>query len=100
MQFRGTLYRGYKPKRARQPLSGKGAALHGGRFNKQGVECLYTSTSYETALLEVNQFGGFSPVTLVAFEANLDNLFDATSDAALDAYNATRPDEVSVTLGM
>jgi RES domain-containing protein len=33
-------------------LTGEGARLHGGRWNNEGVPCIYTSTSRALALLE------------------------------------------------
>ena len=36
-----TAYRVHTPKWASMPLSGAGAATHGGRVNRPGVEALY-----------------------------------------------------------
>ena len=38
---------------ANDPLSGRGAELHGGRWNPKGVPCLYLSSSLALATLEL-----------------------------------------------
>jgi len=47
------LYRIVKPKRARDPLDGTGARLHGGRWNAVGTPLLYCAGSLALAALEV-----------------------------------------------
>jgi len=47
-----TLFRAHTPKWASQPTSGAGAALKGGRFNREGVGALYLSLDEITALRE------------------------------------------------
>lgn len=83
MRYRGLLYRALNPIRAREPLSGEGARLHGGRFNPKGVPALYTSLSVMTALREANQIGSLQPTTLVSYEADLGPVFDAADETAL-----------------
>lgn len=84
-RFRGTLYRALNPVHAREPLSGRGAELYGGRFNPKGVPALYTSLSVLTALREANQVGTLQPTTLVSYEAEIERIFDAGDPAALAA---------------
>lgn len=79
------LYRALNPVYAREPLSGRGAALYGGRFNPKGMPALYTSLSVMTALREANQVGNLQPTTLVSYEADLQPLFDSRDSAALKA---------------
>lgn len=43
------------PRYQRSPLSGEGARLHGGRWNRQGVAALYLSRNYHTAVAEYQQ---------------------------------------------
>lgn len=74
MEYRGILYRAISPRYARTPLSGDGAALYGGRFNRMGMSALYTSMDLMTCLYEANQTGGFYPATLVAYDAHFTNL--------------------------
>ncbi|WP_371349186.1 RES family NAD+ phosphorylase [Ancylobacter sp. IITR112] len=85
MRHDGKLYRALNPIYAREPLSGRGAELYGGRFNPKGVPALYTSLSVMTALREANQVGNLQPTTLVAYEAEIDGIFDCRDDAALSA---------------
>ena len=40
-RYAGPLYRALNPVYAREPLSGRGAELYGGRFNAKGVAALY-----------------------------------------------------------
>lgn len=85
MRYDGKLYRALNPLYAREPLSGRGAALHGGRFNPRGVPALYTSLSVMTALREANQVGNLQPTTLVSYDAEIDNISDSRDAAALAA---------------
>ena len=85
MLYRGTLFRALNPVHAREPLSGKGAELHGGRFNPKGMPALYSSLSVATALREANQVGSLQPTTLVSYEAEIDGVFDCRDEAALKA---------------
>jgi len=83
------LYRALNPVYAREPLSGRGAELYGGRFNPKGVAALYLSLSPVTALREVNQVGYLQPTTLVSYHADLKNLFDTRDPAALAEYGVS-----------
>lgn len=83
MDFAGTLYRALNPLWARDPLSGSGAAQFGGRFNAKGTPALYTSLRPETAMREANQAGAFQPITLVAYAAEIEKIFNATDSDAL-----------------
>lgn len=85
MHFRGALYRALNPIFAGEPLSGRGAALHGGRFNPKGMPALYASLSVMTALREANQAGNLQPTTLVSYDAEIGNVFDCRDEAALRA---------------
>lgn len=83
--FSGKLYRALNPVYAREPMSGRGAELYGGRFNPKGVPALYASTSVLTALREANQVGDLQPTTLVCYRAEIEMVFDTTDAAALAA---------------
>lgn len=85
VRYRGKLYRALNPVYAREPLSGRGAELHGGRFNPKGTPALYSSLSVMTALREANQVGNLQPTTLVSYDADVENVFDARDEAALAA---------------
>ena len=92
MHYRGLLYRALNPLWAREPLSGEGARRHGGRFNRRGVPALYLSFSIPTAIREANQVGTLQPTTLVAYEADVGPLLDASDPAALAPYGMTSAD--------
>ncbi len=89
MHYQGKLYRALNPVYAREPLSGKGAALYGGRFNPRGTPALYTALSVMTAIREANQVGNLQPTTLVSYEANIENVFDCRDDDVLKTYKLT-----------
>lgn len=84
-RIQGKLYRALNPIYAREPMSGRGAELYGGRFNPKGVPALYTSLSVMTAIKEANQVGSLQPTTLVSYEAEIESVFDSRDDSALAA---------------
>ncbi len=75
-RYTGQLYRALNPVYAREPLSGRGAELHGGRFNSRGTPALYTGLDPATALREANQVGSLQPTVLVSYRADLGPIFD------------------------
>jgi RES domain-containing protein len=83
--YSGQLYRALNPVYAREPMSGRGAELYGGRFNPKGMPTLYASISVQTALREANQVGDLQPTTLVAYRAEIEAVFDARNAAGLAA---------------
>jgi len=83
--YRGLLYRALNPVYAREPLSGRGAQLYGGRFNPKGTPALYASLTVITALREANQVGALQPTTLVSYDAEIERVFDTRDAAALAA---------------
>jgi len=82
-RYEGKLYRALNPIYAREPLSGRGAELYGGRFNPKGVPALYISLSVMTALREANQVGSLQPTTLVSCEAQIERIFDGRDEGLL-----------------
>lgn len=85
-RFTGRLYRALNPVYAREPLSGRGAELYGGRFNPKGRAALYCALDPQTALREANQVGDLQPTTLVAYRADLGPVFDSRDADALAGY--------------
>lgn len=83
MRYQGKLYRALNPIYASEPLSGRGAELHGGRFSPKSMPALYASLSIMTALREANQVGTLQPTTLVSYDAEIESVFDARDEAAL-----------------
>ena len=89
IRYEGPLYRALNPVFAREPLSGQGAALYGGRFNPRGVPTLYASLSVMTAVREANQVGSLQPTTLVSYDAEIASVFDCRDEGALAAQGMT-----------
>ena len=83
--FKGVLYRALNPRFAREPMSGRGAELYGGRFNPKGTPALYSSLTVMTALREANQAGSLQPTMLVSYDADIERVFDCRNDNALRA---------------
>ena len=83
IRYVGRLYRALNPVYAREPLSGRGAEIYGGRFNPKRLPALYASLSIMTALREANQVGALQPTTLVSYEADIDSVFDGRDVDAL-----------------
>lgn len=86
-RFTGTVYRAHNPRWSFAPASGAGAAKHGGRFNRPGIEALYTSTSYELAVTEAHQGLPFKlqPLTIVAYTVDHESILDLSSKPACTA---------------
>lgn len=80
MRLTAAVYRALHPRWAFEPLSGKGAALFGGRFNPKGTEALYTSLRLETAWLEAQQGFAFKaqPMTVCGYETDCEDIADLT----------------------
>ena len=82
-RFSGKLYRALNPVYSREPLSGRGAELYGGRFNAKGTPALYTALDPATALREANQVGSLQPTVLVSYNADLGPIFDTRDPRGL-----------------
>jgi RES domain-containing protein len=91
MLYRGPLFRVLNPIYAREPLSGRGAELYGGRFNPKGDPALHSSLTVPIALREANQAGSFQPTTLVFNDAEIDGVFDTRDETALAAAGMDAP---------
>jgi len=88
-RYTGPLYRALNPVYAREPPSGRGAELYGGRFNAKGTPALYTALDPTTALREANQVGSLQPTILVSYTADLGPIFDTRDQDGLERYGAT-----------
>jgi len=85
MKFSGTTYRAHNPEWAWDPMSGEGAALHGGRFNPVGQAALYMSLDPTTAIVEASPLGRpFQPLTLCSYQVTCDKIFDTTDPRELE----------------
>ena len=83
-RFSGPLYLALNPVYARDPLSGRGAELFGGRFNAKGTPALYTALDPATALREANRAGSLQPTVLVSCRADLGPVFDSRNSSQLE----------------
>jgi RES domain-containing protein len=82
VRFQGTCYRAHDPKWSFKPLSGDGAAIHGGRFNPKGTPALYLSLSIEAAIKEANQGFAFkvNPCVLCSYDVDCEDIADLRTD--------------------
>jgi RES domain-containing protein len=76
LRFRGLAYRAHDPRWSFKPLSGDGAAVHGGRFNSKGTPALYMSLDPMTAIKEAAQGFArkFEPYVLCAYEIDCEDV--------------------------
>ena len=75
-----TAYRLHMPKWAVAPTSGAGAAKHGGRANRTGVEALYLALDTETAVREYQQVSSLLPPgTLTSYQLTVEPVADFTA---------------------
>ena len=67
--------------------------LHGGRFNRRGVPTLYTSLAPLTAVREATLLGRpMQPITLCAYEVDVEPVFDALDEALCRSLGVSGPD--------
>ena len=78
MRFQGLAYRAHDPRWSFKPLSGDGAAVHGGRFNPKGTPALYVALDPMTAIKEEAQGFArkFEPYVLCTYEIDCDDVVD------------------------
>lgn len=81
-ELRGvTAYRIHTPKWASAPLSGAGAAEHGGRLNRPGIAALYLALDMQTAIDEYKQVSTLLPPgTFVEYRVNAAPVVDFTGE--------------------
>jgi RES domain-containing protein len=91
--LKGSFIRVLTPRWAHQPLSGAGAAITGGRYNRIGQEALYLSAGVETAWAEYQQIGSIPRPGLVAgYTVEANAIVDTTDEALLTALGTTPTD--------
>ena len=74
-----TAYRMHSPRWSFEPTSGAGAAKHGGRANRPGVDALYLALETHTAIDEYQQASALLPPgTLTAYKLTVDPVVDFT----------------------
>ncbi|MGE4411857.1 MAG: RES family NAD+ phosphorylase [Sphingobium sp.] len=88
MRFQGRCYRGHDPAWSFTPLSGEGAAITGGRFNRKGEPVLYLSLDIMTAIGECTQ--GFShrlqPLLMCEYEVDCEKVADLRDEAGRQSH--------------
>lgn len=84
MRFAGKCYRAHDPRWSWKPLSGEGAAIHGGRFNPKGIPALYLALSIDGAVIEAaHGFGHrMEPLTICLYDVDCDDVVDLRTDSA------------------
>ena len=94
MRFRGVVYRGHNPRWSWPPVSGEGARVHGGRFNRIGVPAFYASHAPMTALRETGSLGQpMQPILLCGYDVDAEPIFD-TWDSSQRRAHAVTDDEL------
>ena len=93
MRFRGIVYRAHNPQWAWPAVSGEGARLHGGRFNRKGIAALYTSLSPAIALREAGALGQpLQPLLLCAYRIDAEPVFDSLDPRARSIHAVNESD--------
>lgn len=82
------LYRAHTPRWSFAPLSGAGAAVQGGRFNRKGIEALYLTLEAKTALAEYQQVSPLlEPCMLTSYIASVGRLVDLRQFDGSDVWD-------------
>lgn len=90
--FIGRAWRIVPPRWSAYPLSGDGAAAHGGRFNAKGVKALYLALDHTTAFAEYQQEFGVRPGAFYAYRIAARRIVDLADDETLAALSLKMPD--------
>jgi RES domain-containing protein len=94
LRLQAICYRAHDPKWSFSPLSGDGAAVHGGRFNPKGVPALYLALSLGTATREVSDGFAFriNPCVLCCYEVDCADLADLRTDTVRNEHGIALAD--------
>jgi RES domain-containing protein len=98
--LRGRWFRVLKPRYAHEPLSGEGARLVGGRFNRPGRAALYLSADPQTAYAEYTQTLYDRPGLMCSYEVDLAPVVDLTDAEILAALGVSVADLAGRWLGI
>ena len=84
MRYQGVAYRAHDPRWSFKPLSGEGAAVYGGRYNRKGQAALYLSLDAITAVREITQglARKFDPCVLCSYDVDCEPVADLRTEAA------------------
>lgn len=86
----GRFWRIVSPRWISDPLSGAGAARHGGRWNRPGQSALYLSVEVETAFAEYQQEIGTRPGTFIAYDVAGARVLDLTYASTRDGLDVSQ----------
>ena len=94
MRFQGLAWRAHDPRWSFKPLSGEGAAIHGGRFNPKGTPALYVALDPMTAVKEAAQGFArkFEPCVLCTYEIDCEDVVDLRAEADRRAAGVAEED--------
>jgi RES domain-containing protein len=94
LRFAGRCYRGHDPAWSFTPISGDGAALTGGRFNRKGEPTLYLSLDVMTAIVECTH--GFAhrllPLTMCEYDVDCEPVADLRDAAGRASFGVDLAD--------
>jgi RES domain-containing protein len=94
LRLQATCYRAHHPKWSFQPVSGDGAAVHGGRFNPKGTPALYLALSLETAVREFTREYPFKidPCVLCCYDVDCADIVDLRTEKSRGEHGVTLAD--------
>jgi RES domain-containing protein len=94
LKFKGLAYRAHNPRWSFKPMSGDGAAVHGGRFNSKGTPTLYVSLDPMTAVKEAAQGFArkFEPCVLCTYEVDCEDVADLRTKAERQSEGVAEED--------
>jgi RES domain-containing protein len=83
LRLQATCYRAHHPKWSFKPLSGDGAAIHGGRFNPKSMPALYLALTIATAIKEASEGLLFriNPYVLCCYDVYCADVADLRTEA-------------------
>ena len=92
VRIRRRCWRVLAPRWAHAPLSGAGAARHGGRHNTPGTPALYLAEDLITAIAEYEQELGIRPGTFCAYDLDVAGVLDLMEHSIRERLGATLDD--------
>ncbi len=94
VRFHGLAWRAHDPRWSFRPLSGEGAAIHGGRLNPKRTPALYLALDPMTAIEEAAQGFAhkFEPYVLCTYEIDCEDVADLRTEAGRRAAGVALED--------
>lgn len=88
----GRWFRVLKPRYAHEPLSGRGAELTGGRFNRPGCSAFYISADPLTAYAEYTASGYDKPGLMCSYDVDARPIAALTNEARCAEFDISYDD--------